>query len=107
MSDVDHNYFVATGLVRPKTYPFYVSETNPNPTGKCLCEHASAGGPYIIFPGDMLDVAAPRPVLCADCVGDCAVVIDNAEPFTPFDGFSHIELPAQDVVELEDEVVGL
>ena len=29
MSDVDHNYFVAAGVVQPKVYPFYVSETNP------------------------------------------------------------------------------
>jgi hypothetical protein len=108
----DSTFFVnmgvpdSTGVAHPKSYPFYVSETNPNPSGKCLCERPENEGPYVVFPGDMFDVSSPRPVLCAGCVGDCAAVLEG----TPVSEVVEldppvIELPPEAVVE--DEVLGL
>lgn len=94
----------STGVAHPKSYPFHVRETNPNPTGMCLCERSETEGPYVIFPGDMLDVSSPRPVLCAGCVPLITGLLEGE----PLPELPVIELPAEDIVEeVEDEVTGL
>jgi len=99
----------SNGVSHPKAYPFYGSATNPNPTGRCLCERSDGQGPFLVFPGDMYDIGSPRPVLCAGCAVDCAALVDGSElpeavlEVTP----PTIELPAEAVEEDEDKVEGL
>lgn len=89
------------GLSHPKSYPFYVSETNPNTSGKCLCEFGQNIGPYVVFPGDMLDPATPRPVLCAGCVPCIQALLEG----TPLPEIAEVELPEVESDVLEAEVV--
>jgi hypothetical protein len=95
------------GISHPKSHPFYVSATNPNTSGGCLCERHAQPGPFVVFPGDMLDVSSPRPVLCAGCVPLIEAVLEGS----PVPDLPVVVIPPENVVELvadEDEaVVGL
>lgn len=110
--NADKTFFMAmgvpdsTGIAHPKVYPFYVSETNPNTSGKCLCEYSGNVGPYVVFPGDMLDVSSPRPVLCAGCV-PCIESLLEGSPLPDVPEPPLIEILDAEVVEEADEVEGL
>lgn len=114
MSDTpDAAFFLANGVPdsqgvsHPKTFPFYLSETNPNANGGCLCDHGDCRvGPFIVFPGDMFDVTNPRPVLCAACVPQIEALLDGKPPEIP-DAAPLIELPDTEVEEEQDSVEGL
>ena len=110
MSDTDKTFFVSMGvpdsqgIAHPKSYPYYVSETNPNPSGRCLCERSINEGPYVVFPGDMLEVSSPRPVLCAGCAYDIVAVLEG----TPVSEVVELDPPVIELPESEvEEVVGL
>lgn len=89
------------GISHPKSFPFYVSETNPNVNGGTLCECPAPMGPFVVFPGDMFDVANPRPVLCAACA-ELAVALLEGKPLEIPDPAPLIELSPDEVTESED-----
>jgi hypothetical protein len=90
----------SNGISHPKLYPFYVSENNPNPTGGCLCEHSETVGPYVVFPGDMLDINSPRPVLCSGCV-PCIDALLKGSPLPDMPEAKLIELQPEEYDEVE------
>ena len=87
------------GITHPRVFPFHVSETNPNANGGTLCECPDPTGPFVVFPGDMFDIANPRPVLCAACAQIAVALLEGKPAEIP----AEIELPDTDVEE-ESEV---
>lgn len=95
------------GISHPKVFPFYVSETNPNVNGGCLCERSDTQvGPFVVFPGDMLDVSNPRPVLCAGCVACATALLEGKPPEIP-EPAPLIELPITEFEDESEDVEGL
>lgn len=92
------------GISHTKTFPFYISGVNPNANGGCMCECPDPVGPYVVFPGDMLDVSNPRPVICAACAQVAVALLEGKPAEIP----EAIELPETEVEEeSEPDVAGL